>query len=98
MTLPKKPFIEASSAAINFLNSSSSVGAAAGDLFAATSATSVPEPGLSFLRKKKRLRVGVHIKARASDVNNDTAMVTAKALKNVPVTPVITTKGRNTTT
>ena len=46
---------------------------------------------------KNWLRVGVHVRARASDVSSDTVMVTARARKKTPVTPVITMRGMKTT-
>jgi hypothetical protein len=43
------------------------------------------------------LKFGVQVNAKARDVSRETAMVTARARKNVPVTPVIEIKGRKTT-
>ncbi len=48
-------------------------------------------------RMKKWLSVGVQLSASASDVSSAMPTVTASARKNVPVTPVIATSGRNTT-
>ena len=43
------------------------------------------------------LKVGVQLSAKASDVASETVMVTARARKNTPYTPVITISGTNTT-
>ena len=48
-------------------------------------------------RIKRVLRLLVHTSARTSEVKSATLIATARALKNVPVTPVIVTKGRKTT-
>ena len=43
------------------------------------------------------LSAGVQVSASASDASSATDMVTARARKNVPVTPAIETSGRKTT-
>ncbi len=43
------------------------------------------------------LRAGVQVSASASEASSETDMVTARARKNVPVTPVMEISGRKTT-
>src|ERR1700719_667244 len=50
-----------------------------------------------FLRKRKRLKLGVQVSASKSDVISDTVIVTASARKKLPVTPVTAISGTNTT-
>src|SRR3954462_5332994 len=54
-------------------------------------------PGAYLRRTKYWLSVGVQDSARRSEVKRDTVMVTARARKKAPVTPVMEIKGRNTT-
>src|SRR5271168_3846064 len=48
-------------------------------------------------RTKYKLRVGVQVSARKREVSRETVMVTAKARKKLPVTPVVEMSGRKTT-
>src|SRR6266403_652191 len=52
---------------------------------------------VSFLRTRYRLRVGVQVNARRSEVPRATVIVIARARKKVPVTPVMEMRGRKTT-
>src|SRR3989441_5012509 len=54
-------------------------------------------PAVSLRRTRYWLSVGVQVNARRSEVNRETVMVTARARKKVPVTPVIEMRGRKTT-
>src|ERR1700721_4123320 len=49
-------------------------------------------------RSRLRLRAGVQVRARNSDVNNEAVIVIASARKKLPVTSVTEMSGRNTTT
>ena len=55
-----------------------------------------PRADLGF-RRSKWLSVGVQVSASTSEVKSATLTVTASARKKVPVTPVMVTRGRNTT-
>jgi len=46
---------------------------------------------------RRVLKLLVHTRAKTSDVNNATLIAIARALKKLPVTPVIVIKGRKTT-
>src|SRR2546425_8378946 len=74
---PKKPERCASSAA----RSAAAFGPPAGDVAGAST--------VSFRRTKYRLSVGVQVSARRSEVKRETVMVTARARKKLPVTPVV---------
>src|SRR5882762_2110754 len=54
-------------------------------------------PAVSFRRTKYRLSVGVQVSARSNEVKRETVMVTARARKKLPVTPVVEMRGRKTT-
>src|SRR6266852_9573317 len=82
---PKKPERCASSAA----RSAAAFGPPAGDGAGASA--------VSFRRTKYRLSVGVQVNARRSEVKRETVMVTARARKKLPVTPVVEMSGRKTT-
>ena len=56
-----------------------------------------PEDSDSCLRMKYWLRLGVQVSASAREVSSAIPIVTARARKKVPVTPVIEISGRNTT-
>ena len=60
-------------------------------------ARSCPAVLASLRRTRYWLNVGVQVSASRSEVKSETVMVTANARKNVPVTPVMETRGRKTT-
>ena len=49
-------------------------------------------------RRRWSERAGVQVRARASEVSSAAVMVTARARKKLPVTPVTAMRGRKTTT